>query len=152
MGKRHDSSLKPTPFRGQLSHQRGASPPTGCPSFLPAQPGALQLPRSRSSFSLGPASQNHPPSSSSPAVVQLPFSRVLLLGTWAPGSHLCSNESEQDEIMGDASRPTSALLAAVGELSLAATEHRTLREAGEARGSGQGWRERRVGQSLCWDW
>lgn len=40
--------------------------------------------------------------------------------------------------MGDASRPSSVLLAAVGELSLAAIGRRTSREAGEAGSSGQG--------------
>lgn len=40
--------------------------------------------------------------------------------------------------MGDASRPSSVLLAALGELSLAAIGRRTSREAGEAGSSGQG--------------
>ena len=139
MEERRDSSLKPTPFRGQLSHQRAASP-------TQAAPGSSQ----RSMVPSGSHGQGPvfpwvlpprialPPSSSSPAAVQLPFSRVLLLGAWAPGSRLFSNESEWNQVMGDASRPSSVLLAALGELSLAAIGRRTSREAGEAGSSGQG--------------
>lgn len=71
---------------------------------------------------------------------------------WRPGplALICSAMSlNGNQVMGDASRPSSVLLAAVGEWSLAAIGRRTSREAGEAGavGRGGGWEGRAL---LCW--
>ena len=138
MGKRRDSSLKPTPFRGQLSHQRGASPPQAAPvssqrSLVPS-----------SSHGQGPVFPwVLPPRIALPHLPPLLWSSFLSRGSCClepgPLALICSVMSLSRTRLWEMLHAPLLLCSLLwGELCLAATEHRTSREAGEARGSGQG--------------